>query len=151
MVDIDLSKLDLSKLVPVKQYSDLVAFVPGLFFEFSILLANPEIIARLVSKSQEALALGHYSILCIALFLAFVIGNIFSLIDILIQYLLGFVIRFQRFIWRQLWRVARVPVFGTRVLGSPRLSLFLDFQPLTLDFQLRIPDRYSFSGGWPTG
>jgi hypothetical protein len=31
-------------------------------------------------------------------------------------------------------------------LGS---SLFLDFQPLTLDFQFLIPDRCSFSaGGW---
>lgn len=39
----------------------------------------------------------------------------------------------------------RVPVFGTQVLGSLGPSLFLDFQPLILDFQILILARYSFS------
>jgi hypothetical protein len=47
-------------------------------------------------------------------------------------------------------RVPRVPVFCTGVSGHLGTSLFLDFQPLTLDFQLLIPDRYFFSANRPS-
>jgi len=39
----------------------------------------------------------------------------------------------------------RLPVVGTRAWRSPRLFPFPGLPTLTLDFQLRIPDRYSFS------
>jgi len=101
MIDIDLSKFDVTKLLPIKKYADLVAFVPGLFFEISILLANPEMISRLVTNSQQGFVLGRYVWFGIALFLAFIGGNIFLLTDSLIQVLFSFVVRFQRFIWKQ--------------------------------------------------
>jgi hypothetical protein len=42
-------------------------------------------------------------------------------------------------------RVPRVPVLGPGSRGRLGLPFFVDFQPLTLDFQLLIPDRYSFN------
>src|SRR6266849_6110732 len=38
-----------------------------------------------------------------------------------------------------------IPLYDTHVLRSLRPFPFLDFHPLTLDFQFLIPDRYSFS------
>lgn len=92
--------LDVSKVFPARAYAYLAALIPGLFFESSILLANPELINKLVAKSQEGFALGHYMTLGIGLFLAFVIGNGAMIFVTLIQRLLGYLYRLATFTWK---------------------------------------------------
>jgi hypothetical protein len=75
-----------SRVVPERFYSYLAAFLPGLFFEISLLLANSELVSRLLDQMGRSFALGRPMILTIALFLGFVIGNAFMLIPSLIQY-----------------------------------------------------------------
>jgi hypothetical protein len=84
---------DLSKAVPSKAFY-LLAFIPGLFFEVSILLGSPERLTALASKVQ-ALSLNRYAELAIALFLAFVIGNAFMfLVSPVIQVFVGYCYKF---------------------------------------------------------
>jgi hypothetical protein len=78
--------VDLSKALPPKPYLYFSAFLPGLFFEFSILLANPDLARQLVLRSQEGVLLGRYFILFVGLFFAFVIGYTFLLFTSLVQY-----------------------------------------------------------------
>ncbi len=77
------------------------AFMPGLFFEFSILLVNPGLGRQLVESSQEGFGLGHFLPLFIGLFLAFVIGNAFMFLVSHIQWLVGLGYRFCRFLWEK--------------------------------------------------
>jgi hypothetical protein len=76
--------------------------MPGLFFEASILLANPALICELVARGEDGLRIGHYAMLGIALFLAFVIGNASILFVTLIQKLFGYLYRFRGYIWEEL-------------------------------------------------
>jgi len=66
---------DLSKAIPPRAYLYLSAFMPGLFLEFSILLANPALACELALRSQEGFGFGRYLTLFVGLFLAYVIGN----------------------------------------------------------------------------
>jgi hypothetical protein len=103
-----LSKV-LSNVIPPKTYTYLTAIIPGLFFEVSILLGNPEYVCQLVQKSRAAVALDRYMLLAAALFLAFVIGNGFMLLVSLIQRLLILVHRVRAFLWRQFCKWPLVP------------------------------------------
>jgi hypothetical protein len=69
-----ISKVLLS-ILPPKAYSCLTAFLPGLFFEVSVFLANPQLIEQLKDRADQAAQLGKYPEICIAIFLAFVIGH----------------------------------------------------------------------------
>lgn len=104
--------LDVSKVFPTRAYTYLAALIPGLFFESSILLANPELISKLAAKSQQGFALGHYTTLGIALFLAFVIGNAFMLLVGLIQHLLGYFHRFCTFLREEFCRWPLFPLMN---------------------------------------
>lgn len=110
--------LDVSKVLPVRAYSYLAALIPGLFFESSILLANPELISKLAAKSQDGFALGHYTTLGISLFLAFVVGNGVMMLVGLIQLLLGYLYRLGSFLWKQLCSWVFLPLL-TWLLGKP--------------------------------
>jgi len=94
--------IDISKILPEDPHNYLAPFLPGLFFEVSILFANPELVSQLTAKSQQILAIGHYVALGIALFLAFAIGNGFVLFVMLIEYLLSRLYAFLRFLWKEL-------------------------------------------------
>ena len=83
MFNVDLSKLDLSKVVPDRAYELLAGFAPGLFFLFSILLANPDLVARAIGGAQQQFSIGRYATLAIGLFLAFIVGNAFMLMSTL--------------------------------------------------------------------
>src|SRR6266849_2256119 len=96
-----ISKL-ISSVIPSHSYVFLVALMPGLFFETSILLANPALICGLVARGEDGLRIGHYAMLGIALFLAFVIGNAFILFVTLIQKLLRYFYRLRGYIWEEL-------------------------------------------------
>jgi len=93
--------IDLSKVLPGKAYERLAAFIPGLFFLISVVLANPDFASGLAAKSERSFAFGRYGTVGLALFLAYVIGSGFILVDALIQYLLGFAYQFKIFIYRQ--------------------------------------------------
>jgi hypothetical protein len=53
--------IDLSKVLPNRAYEYLAAFLPGLFFELSIALANPDLVVRLTANVEHSLTVGHYT------------------------------------------------------------------------------------------
>jgi hypothetical protein len=108
----------LSNVIPPRTYTYLSAMIPGLFFELSILLGNPAYVRQLLDKSRAGFALDRYTILAVALFLAFVIGNGFMLFVGLVQRLLGFVYRVRAFLWRQLRKWPLAP-FSTWIRQKP--------------------------------
>jgi len=67
--------LDLAKLLHPRFWDLVPAFMPGLFFEISILLAQPQMVQSLTGPAK----LERYLEIIIALILAFVIGNAFML------------------------------------------------------------------------
>jgi hypothetical protein len=79
----------IEKLIPPRAYTYLFATLPGLFFEISILVANPRRICKLVIKAQDGFGLNHYELLGLALILAFIIGNAFMLLVSFNQLLLS--------------------------------------------------------------
>jgi len=102
--------LDLSKFLPEEPYNYLAPFLPGGFFEVSILLANPDLVSQTVAKPQQNFAIGHYMMLGIALFLAFAIGNGFILLVTLIQYFFAHLFRFCVFLWKHLCKWSLQPL-----------------------------------------
>ena len=68
-------KVDISKALPPSAFDYLAALVPGLFFEISIVVANPKLLRDLATHLQQGFAVGYYVSLFLFLFAAFVIGN----------------------------------------------------------------------------
>jgi hypothetical protein len=93
--------LDLSRALPPRAYLYLSAFMPGLFIEFSILLANPNLARQLVLRTQEGFGFGPYLTLFVGLFLAFVIGNALMLFAWFIQLVVERAYRIGLFLWEQ--------------------------------------------------
>lgn len=91
--------LDLTKALPPRPYLYLSAFLPGLFFELSILLAHPERVCELALRTREAVGLGSYLTVLIGLFFAFVIGNALMLFSSVIQSVVGFLYRYGFSLW----------------------------------------------------
>jgi hypothetical protein len=112
--------LELSKILPSRPYIFVAAFLPGLFFEISIVLANPQIVSRLLANLRENVPPNIYILLFVGLFLAFAIGNAFLLLVTLITYVFGFLYRCWRSLWRQIRRWPLRPLSGW-ALGRPRL------------------------------
>jgi hypothetical protein len=71
---------DLSKVLHPRVLDVLTAFMPGLFFEICVLVGNPGLV---LSVSRPPL--DRPSIIAIAVFIAFVIGDFFILWIIFIQ------------------------------------------------------------------
>jgi len=92
--------------------------MPGLFFELSILLANPDLARQLALRSQEGFGFGRYLTLFMGLFLAFVIGNAFMLFTSLIQFGVGIFYRTGRFIRALFDRYALLPVLKKLIYGK---------------------------------
>jgi len=76
------------KLIPPRAYILLFAALPGLFFEISLLLANPDRMGDLVATAQDGFGLRHYELAGLALILAFMIGNAFMLLVGFVEWLL---------------------------------------------------------------
>lgn len=96
--------VDVSKFLNTRIHEHLAGFLPGLFFVFSIALANPDLVAHFATNASHGLALGYYATLGMALFLAFIIGQGFILLITLIQYFFGYAYRLKLFLSRQLCR-----------------------------------------------
>src|SRR5712691_8058852 len=111
-------KVDISKALPPSAFNYLAPFVPGLFFEISILLANPRLISELASQSQSAYHFGYYTLLLIALMLAFIIGNGFVLFVRMFQRMVGRIYQLKRFLLKQLNHHVLLPVVN-RVMNRP--------------------------------
>jgi hypothetical protein len=62
-------RIELPNVVPQKAYLYLTALIPGLFFELSVTLGNPTIIANCISDVQRVLHLGKYEGIGIVIFL----------------------------------------------------------------------------------
>ncbi len=67
----------LAKLVPDDIHPYLAGFIPGLFFEISVLLANPERVRAIVGTLESMPFLENWGLLAVALALAYLIGTWF--------------------------------------------------------------------------
>jgi hypothetical protein len=100
----------LSRVLPPKTYLYFSAFLPGLFFVFSVLLANPELASQLAARSHEGFGFGRYFTLVIGLFFGFVIGNALMLFTSLVQYAIRCIYRIVLFFWEQIQTHILLPV-----------------------------------------
>lgn len=75
----------LHKLIPEKTHIYIFAFIPGVFLEISMLIANPARIHCMIATVGHSTALK----IAVALFLAFVIGNAFMFLAALVQRVFG--------------------------------------------------------------
>ena len=89
----------ISNLLPPRAYLFLFALLPGLFFETSILLANPALVYLLTARATPFIGPSHYAPLGLVLFLAFVIGNAFIFLVLFIQTLLGYLYWLRDIVW----------------------------------------------------
>jgi hypothetical protein len=91
----------LSSVLPPKTYALFTPFLPGIFFEVSVVHANPQLAQQLILRSNEAALLGKYSALFIAVFGAFVIGHALIMWTNLVHRVLSLLYRTSRFFWRR--------------------------------------------------
>jgi len=105
----------LSSVLPPRTYAYLSAFLPGLFFEISICLANPQFVQQLIAKSNQAANLGRYPKILIAVFLAFVLGNAFMLWVGVVQRILTLIFRITMFLWRRFCAWPLLPLLNRLV------------------------------------
>lgn len=111
--------LDLSKVFPSKAFIYLAALLPGLFFEISVLLANPELVRRIAV--QQTFVTNQYVTIAIFVFLAFVVGNAFMLVVMFIQFVFGYLYRFWSFCWKQFCKWPLKPILDW-LLKKPSLA-----------------------------
>jgi len=86
----------ISRPVPKNFHPYLAGLLPGVFLEISILLSDPDCIRRYVCRAQSVYSFGHYSLLAIALAVAYFIGTAFILFVSFIQWGLR-VVQMRRF------------------------------------------------------
>lgn len=67
--------IEVSKVVPHNALAFLTFLIPGCFFEVSVLLANPQLLAKPVSDLHQTIPVSPYLLLSSALFIAFIIGS----------------------------------------------------------------------------
>lgn len=91
--------LDVSKLVPIRFYYYIAPVFPGLFFEISVALANPELSRHLVARIEQGLWSGHYLTILISLFVAFAVGFGAIMFVSLLTWILSFIRGFLAFSW----------------------------------------------------
>jgi hypothetical protein len=103
--------VDLTKIVHPRAWDFLPAFLPGMWFEISVFLANPEIFRSYACRAN----LAHYSMVFIALLGAFILGTAFMLWVWLLHVLLSQLHRVSKYFWTKLI----TGLFGAR---SPLLS-----------------------------
>lgn len=118
--------LELSKILPSRPYIFVAVFLPGLFFEFSVLLANPDVASRLITNFQKNFPSNIYLLLFVGLFLAFVIGNVFILLVTLIQYASGFVYQLLKFLWKQVCKWPLRPLSAWAMIHLGQKSRWLN-------------------------
>jgi hypothetical protein len=104
----------ISNVLPPHAYEFLFALVPGLFFEISVLLADPARSSTLSARARDGLGLGHNGLIGVAIFLGFIIGTTFILLVLFIQSLLGFAYRLRNIVWEEFCASVLVP-FTTRL------------------------------------
>ncbi len=141
-----------SKIVPERFYSYLAAFMPGLFFVISVFFGNPVLVCEWLNRTFP---LGRSTLITIALFLAFIIGNGFMLIPTLLQY---FLFKPAYKVWWMLWRQFCVwllwPVVRWLLSKPPfvRIPEARDLQEYVLDigFSIRPEEAQRLWSCWLT-
>ena len=82
--------LDLSNVIRRRAFTPFAAFLPGLFFEVSILFGNPELVRKLVGNLRQTLPPNRYVEVGLVVFLTFVIGMAFMLLVTLLQFFMTY-------------------------------------------------------------
>ena len=104
--------LDLSKTIPRGALSYLTALVPGLFFELSILIGNPELFGRQVESVQRHIPLRPSMQVAIALFFAFIVGSAFMVLVSFVQHLLCYIHSLRLILAEELARWPLIPLLS---------------------------------------
>lgn len=93
-------KLDLSKAFPPRVLVYFIAVIPGLLFESTLIVANPERVHSLLANVERAVAIPPYAVLISLLASALVIGHVFTLLawfgDLLLEIIYRTWLRFIR-------------------------------------------------------
>jgi hypothetical protein len=81
-------KVDIGKALPITAVRYLIALIPGFFFLICVGMGNPCLVERLAARLPLITWLGKPTILCVPIFLAFVIGATFMNLVGVIRYIL---------------------------------------------------------------
>ena len=144
-----------SRIVPERIYSYLAALLPGVFFEISIVVADPTLISRLVERAEQSFTLGRPITVTIALFLAYLIGTALMFIPPLIQhYVLEPLYRIWWFLWKQFCKWPLFPIVRW-LMGKKRFAPMTevhDFYKYILDigFTIRPEEAQNAWSCWLT-
>ena len=91
-------QVDISKVLPRPAFRYLLGLIPGMFFEISVLSADPGAL-----RTPASLAgLGYWTTVGVALFIAFIIGSAAMLWVWLIQVCIGYLYRLRKVLWIKL-------------------------------------------------
>lgn len=104
--------LDLSKALHPRVVDILMAFMPGLFFEISVLIGNPALVLSLYRPPLD-----RATVIVIAVFTAFVIGNFFMLWVRFLQIILNALLRAWYRLFPPLWK--KILIRLLRAKGDP--------------------------------
>ena len=107
--------LDLSKMVPRGSLIWISAFIPGLFFEISIALGNPQLMTSHLATTQNLIRLSPYLQLAVALFLAFIIGLASMLAVSFIQHALTYLHSLRLILMPELRTLVLLPLLNQLV------------------------------------
>jgi hypothetical protein len=108
--------IDIAKALHPRTFGYFAPLMPGFFFEVSVLLSSPSGLRNFSGRAQ----LGYYTILVVALIVAFIIGVGFMLFVRLIQLGMGQLCRLVRFLKREIAESLQ-PVVGG-LMAKPQLS-----------------------------
>ncbi len=116
----------LSDVIPASAYTYLAAFLPGLFFEISVALANPGLVTKIAVTSPQALIQNQYIEWAVILFIAFTLGNGFMMFISLIRWFLREAYISAFFARRRVYErflIPRVDRWIAKRLGAPGKSV----------------------------
>lgn len=109
--------IDLSNSIPRRAFTYFLVFLPGFFFEASILFGNPALISKLVGILRQTLPPNRYIEMGPVVFVAFVVGTAFMLGITLLQFFATGV-----FYW--VWEVLRAAFFKIRMACHAKMLCF---------------------------
>ena len=112
--------IDVSKLVPTRFFDYVAPLFPGLFFEISVLIANPNLIRQFLANTAQVLGGSHYLPVAIGLFIAFAVGfGALMFVSLLAWFLTVLVRRPLTFLWKRCCALIFLPLLNRFVKGKP--------------------------------
>lgn len=83
-------KIDVSKAIPQRLWTYLLGLIPGLLFELSIAIANPQLAHSMIDRARQIYPFRPYSLLALFMASCLVVGQVFFLSSWFVDMLIGF-------------------------------------------------------------